>query len=284
MTSLKIRCCICKKNILASELLFIISQIINNPIISIMPNKILLIISLFLISLELPAQQLKESSTNYKKDCYNCKFLLNEAGKTYKKNFETALNKNDAIHRYAKTLIDFNKISDLKSKACKAYIKGDKNTYYHYFEKLKRQSSEYITKFSQKTNSDAHIYIELKHFDSNEIDYNVYVDSGVKYGSIRIYYNLETNKLAHIKIDGISYKSYMNGKNKKSETTTIWLFNNFNTLAFAMNKETKADKDFLNICEDFIEYKTDEQFNKLNLVGSNSSTTINVSLDFEKCE
>ena len=228
-------------------------------------------------------QKIYDENIKFKKDCSNCKFLLSEAGKAYEINFKEALNHNHAIHEYVKELIDFKKISDIKQKAEEAFRNNNTNRYYTNFEKLNKISLEYISNFAIKFNGEAFIYIELNQ-NNNKIDYNVYVDSGVKYGKIRIYYNLKTNKLAHIKVDNISYKKFMKNKILKSEELNIWIFKDFETFAYVMNRETKADNDFLEICNNFIEYRNIKITNNQTLIGARKSTTTLVALSYKDCK
>ncbi len=228
-------------------------------------------------------QKIVDNNTEYKKDCSNCKFILSEASKAYKINYEEALKENIEIHNYVKKLIDLDEIYLLKLKAEKAYMSNIMEKYYTYFENIKSISTKYISDFEIKTKGDAYIFIDLKHVENDTLRYNIYVDSGVKYGSIRIYYNLQTGQLAHIKADESSYKSFMKNKNKKAENINIWLFKDYEILAYMMNIETKADKDFVNICENFIEYKTYKTSNNLILVNAKKTTTTSVSLSFKNC-
>lgn len=228
----------------------------------------------------------KINKTIYKKDCGNCKFILSEAKEAYKKNFEEASKENFEISNYAKKLIDFEKISNLKLKAKKAFVKNNMNEFYETFEKIKSISTRYISNFKTKTNGDAYLFIQLENKDNGDVIYKVYVDSGVKYGSFRIYYDLETNTLAHIKVDGVSYKSFMknNTSNKTADNITVWVFKNYETLAYTMNRETKADSDFLEICNQYIEYNTTSYTNNFTLIGAKKSTITSVSLRFKNCK
>ena len=229
-------------------------------------------------------QKIYDEKIEFKKDCSNCKFLLAEASKAYETNFKEALKDNKAIHKYVKELIDLDKISDFKLKAEYAFRNNNTNSYYTYIEKLKTISLGYISDFTIKSNGESYIYIELNQISNNKIDYNIYVDSGVKYGKIRIYYNLETNQLAHIKVDNTSYKKFMENKNRRAEELSIWLFKDYNTFAYVMNRETKADNDFLEICDNFIEYKNIKTTKKQTLIGARKSTTTAVSLTYKNCE
>ena len=228
-------------------------------------------------------QKIVDNNTEYKKNCSNCKFILSEASKAYKINYEEALKENIEIHNYAKKLIDLDEISLLKLKAERSYSANNMEKYYTYFEKIKTISTKYISDFAIKTKGDAYIFIDLGHVENDVLKYNVYVDSGVKYGSIRIYYNLQTGQLAHIKADESSYKSFMRKKNKKTENIKVWLFKDYETLAYMMNIETMADKDFVNICENFIEYKTYKTSNSLILVNAKKIISTSVSLSFKNC-
>lgn len=229
------------------------------------------------------AQKMVDHKTEYKKDCSNCKFILTEAGNAYEINFKKALKNNSEIHNYAKKLIDLNRISALKTKAESAFKANNMTKYYTYFEKIKSISTKYISDFSTKTKGDAYIFIDLEHVKNDTLKYNVYVDSGVKYGKFRIYYNLQTNQLAHIKADNISYKSFMNKKTGRAKNIQIWLLENYKTLAYVMNNETKADKDFMNICNYFIEYRSKTTSNSLSILNAQIVTTTNVSLLFKNC-
>lgn len=246
-------------------------------------KKLNLILLLLLIISTAYSQKISDSKTEYKKDCSNCKFILSEAGKAYSINYREAIKENTEINLFIKELVDFNEISTLKLRAEKAFKAENMNEYYRYFEKIKTLSSKYISDFTVKTKGDAYIYINLVHINNNALKYDIYVDSGVKYGNIRIYYNLQTNKLAYIKADDISYKSFMNNKNATAKNITIWLFEDFETLAYTMNSETKADKDFTSICNDFIEYKTNKISNSFIFTNAITSTTIDISLSFKNC-
>jgi len=246
-------------------------------------KKFNLILFLIFIVSQIYGQKILDNKTEYKKDCSNCKFILAEASKAYKVNYEKAIKENIEIHNYAKKLIDFDEIFRLKLSAEKAFKLNNMNEYYTYFEKIKTISTKYISDFAIKTKGDAYIYIDLKHIENNSLKYIIYIDSGVKYGKFRIYYNLQTNQLAHLKVDDFSYKSFMNKKSTTAKNINIWLFKNFETLAYTMNNDTKADKDFTNICDDFIEYKINKTLNNLTLINATTSTTINLSLSFKNC-
>lgn len=244
---------------------------------------IVLLVILMLGILPVYGQKMVSNKTEYKKDCSNCKFLLNEAGKAYEVNFKEALNKNIVIHNYAKELIDLEKLSVLKLKAERAFKASNMNEYYSNLEKIKTISIKYISDFAARTKGDAYIFIDLGHVENDTLRYNIYVDSGVKYGKLRVYFNLETNQLAHIKADAISYKSFMNKNNGKAKNIKIWLFKDYNTLAYVMNNETKADKDFIDICDNFLEYRSKVSSNTFTLVNAQLTTTTNISLKFKNC-
>lgn len=242
-----------------------------------------LLFILFISYTPIYGQKIIDKTTVYKKDCDNCNYILSEAGKAYRMNFEIALKENTEIHNYVNKLIDLNKIHQLRLKAEKAYKFNNKEEYYRYFEKLKTISNKYISDFAIKTKGDAHIFIDLGHVENGLLKNNVYVDSGVKYGKLRVYYNLETGELAHIKADDYSYKSFMNDKTKKANKINIWVFKDYKTLAYTMNNETKADKDISNICENFIEYTIDESTNNFTLVNANRVITKLISLSLVNC-
>jgi hypothetical protein len=51
-----------------------------------------------------------------------------------------------------------------------------------------------------------------------------------------------------------------------------------------MNRETKADSDFLEICNQYIEYNTTSYTNNFTLIGAKKSTITSVSLRFKNCK
>ena len=242
----------------------------------------LVVILLFGIN-QIYGQKITDNRIKYKKDCSNCKFILSEASKAYKLNFEEALKENNETHRFAKELIDLDKVYMLKLRAESAFKQNNMNEYYSYFEKLKTISTKYISDFSIKTKGGSYIFIDIGHIEDDTLRYNVYVDSGIKYGKLRVYYNLQTDQLAHIKADDMSYKVFMKNKIRKVENIQIWLFNDYETLAYTMNNETKADKDFVDICENFIEYKSNIISNNFTLVNSKKVTTTTISLLYKNC-
>ena len=247
--------------------------------------KILKLVIFLLLGInQIYGQKITDNRIKYKKDCSNCKFILSEASKAYKLNFKEALKENNITHRFAKELIDLDKVHMLKLKAENAFKQNNMNEYYTYFEKLKTISTKYISDFSIRNKGGSYIFIDLGHIVDGSLRYNVYVDSGIKYGNLRIYYNLQTDQLAHIKADDMSYKVFMKTRNKKVENIQIWLFNDYETLAYTMNNETKADKDFVDVCENFIEYKSNITSNNFTLLNSKKVTTTNISLLFKNCK